>query len=328
MRRAAAVIALLLASASLGVRPAAADAPSAEQVQFAMGEHDLGYRAYREGHFDEAASHFENAFFAAANPAELRSAIRARHDAKEMARAATLAAIAKRKYAGDAETNKLADATLAEARPTVYEVHVTSSLECSVAVDAKLVAAEKVKDFRFYVDPGPHGLDVSWTEDRGKHVDIKATAGGTQALALEPPPPPPPKPVPTGHDGGATGGDHPPPASPKPLSPVFFFIGAALTAAGTGVSIWSYIDTVNNPGVNAVKRDCVGQGESCPQYQQGLNSQRRTDVLIASTAGVGAVTAVIGLFFTRWGGAAATPTTGTRIEPTVGIGSIGLKGAF
>jgi hypothetical protein len=328
MRRAA-IIAMLCVSASATVSTRAhADAPSAEKVHFAMEEHDLGYRAYRDGHFDEAATHFENAYFAAPNPAELRSAIRAHHDAKQLARAATLAAIAKRKYPDDAETTKLADSTLAEARPSVYEVRISSSLECSVAVDAKVVSTERVKDFRFYVTPGAHGLDVSWAEDRAKHVDVKATAGGTQTLLLEPPPAPPKPPTDQAHGTTEVAGGGAPAESSKPLSPAFFIVGAALTAVGTGLSIWSYLDTVKNPGVDAVRRDCVGLGENCPEYQQGLSSQRRTDVLIVTTAAVGAMTAVIGLFFTRWGGATQTPTRGMRLEPTVGVGAVGLKAEF
>jgi hypothetical protein len=331
MRRAAIIAMLCVSALATRSERAFADAPSAEKVHFAMEEHDLGYRAYRDGHFDEAATHFENAYFAAPNPAELRSAIRARHDAKQLARAATLAAIAKRKYADDAETTKLADATLAAARPSVYELRISSSLECSVAVDAKVVPGERVKDFRFYVDPGAHGLDVSWAEDRAKHIDVKATAGGTQTLLLEPPPAPPKPTGPTGDQAQGTSvvaGDRGSAESSKPLSPAFFIVGAALTAVGTGLSIWSYVDTVKNPGVDAVRRDCVGLGENCPEYQQGLSSQRRTDVLIVTTAAVGAMTAVIGLFFTRWGGSVQTPTRGMRVEPTVGVGSVGVKAEF
>ncbi len=52
--------------------PAApAPAPGADQIQFAARELDLGYRAYMDKQYDQAATHFENAFFAAPNPAEL-----------------------------------------------------------------------------------------------------------------------------------------------------------------------------------------------------------------------------------------------------------------
>ena len=128
--------------------PIRAAPPARIRIQFAAREHDLGYRAYLDKQYDEAASHFENAFFAAPNPAELRSAIRARRDAGELARAATLAAIGQRRFPDDAATGKVAADVIAQARPQVYEVQIASSAEYSVAIDEKIVAAERVEGVR------------------------------------------------------------------------------------------------------------------------------------------------------------------------------------
>src|ERR1019366_1772036 len=152
MRRLPALL-VVCALASVSWEAIAADS-SPEQIQFAAQEHDLGYRAYVAKSFDEAATHFENAFFAGPNPAELRSAIRARREGGQLARAATLSAIGQRKYASETSLVKLADETIAEARLKVFEVHVISPLECSAAVDDKVVASEKLRDYRFFVDPG------------------------------------------------------------------------------------------------------------------------------------------------------------------------------
>jgi hypothetical protein len=316
MRRAGA---LLVVVCALAWSPAArAVETTPEQLQFAAHEHDLGYRAYVAKQFDEAATHFENAFFAAPNPAELRSAVRARREAGQLARAATLGAIGERKYPEDAALSKLAEETIAEARPKVFEVRITSPAECNVAVDDKVVAVEKVRAFRFFVDPGKHDLAVGWSEGRTRHVGIDARAGGSQALTLEPPPPPPrPPPAP---------GTETPPAA-KPLGPAVFLVGAGLTAVGVGLTIWSGIDAQNNPGTEAVKTGCVGQGESCPLYQQGLSAQRRTNILLAATGGVAAVTAVLGVFFTQWSHV-DRPASGLRIEPAVGLGQAALRGTF
>lgn len=314
------------ALASVPAQALAADAsPTPEQIEFAAHEHDLGYRAYTAKQYDEAAIHFENAYFSAPNPAELRSAIRARRDAGELARAASLAAIGQRKYPNDAALAKTAEETITAAKPKVYEIHVTSPEECNVAVDQKVVAAEKVRDFRFYVDPGKHDLLVGWSDDRTKHVAIDASAGAAQNLSLTPPPIPPKSATHT--PGGA---EEPPPSS-KPFGPVVFFIGAGLTAVGGGLTIWSGIDTMNHPGTAAVKADCVGQGTSCPEYQQGLSSQLRTNILIAATGGLAAVTAVVGIFFTQWSHPvqhAESPAAGLHVEPALGLGAAGLRGTF
>jgi hypothetical protein len=307
-------------------RAASAADPSPEQLQFAAQEHDLGYRAYSAKQFDEAAVHFENAFFSAPNSAELRSAIRARHEGGQLARAATLAAIGLQKYPHDAAIAKLADSTIADARPKTFEVHVVSVEECNVAVDAKVVAVEKATDFRFFVDPGRHELLVGWSDDRSTKVSLDATSGGHRELTLSPPSRPAPGPT-VAHTSPTP--MTPPPT--KPFGPVVFIVGAGLTAVGAGATIWSGIDTQNNPGPNAVKTDCVGQGTSCPQYQQGLGAQLRTNVFLATTGGLGLVTAVIGVFFTQWsrgssedGSAHSAPA----LVPLLGLGQGGLMGSF
>jgi|HubBroStandDraft_6_1064221.scaffolds.fasta_scaffold125741_1 hypothetical protein len=317
----------------------------ADQIQFAAHEHDLGYRAYLAKLYGEAATHFENAFFAAPNPAELRYAIRARRDAAEPARAATLAAIGQRKFAADASMSKLAEEVVAEARPSVYEVRIASETECSVAVDEKIVAVEKVKTFRFFVTPGKHELRVSWSDDRTKTVAIDAKPGASQTLELEAPAPPgpippqpslpiaPPVPVVPVPPVAPT---PPPPAeapSTKPLGPAVFIVGAALTAVGVGLTVWSGIDAQRNPGANAVKADCVGLGQDCPEYQDGLSAQRRTNILLAATGGVAVVTAAVGVFFTRWPGGerGGSPAAGGRpvhVEPVFGFREAALRGTF
>jgi hypothetical protein len=314
---------------------AAPATPGADQIQFAAREHDLGYRAYVDKRYDEAASHFENAFFAAPNPAEIRSAIRARRDGGELARAATLAAIALRRYPTDAATSKVASDAVTLARPHVYEVTLASAEEYSVAIDEKIVSSERVKESSLFVNAGTHELLVSWSDDRNERVTIQATEGGSETLRLDPPvppappvpaPPPPSPPVPAASAVPPAPGPAEPPSAPKPFGPAVFITGAALTAVGLGVAVWSGIDTENNPGRDAVTAGCVGQGPSCSLYQTGLKKEVRTDVLGGVTGGLAVVTAVVGLFFTQW--SPARPTVGAHWTPRVGIGQAGVEGSF
>jgi hypothetical protein len=314
---------------------AEATAPGADQIQFAAREHDLGYRAYLDKQYDEAASHFENAFFAAPNPAELRSAIRARKDAGELARAATLAAIGQRRFPTDAATSKVATDTVALARAHVYEVELVSSAEYSAAIDAKIVSAERVKESRLFMNPGPHELLVSWSDGRNVSVSISATEGGSETLHLDPPVPPapvPPAPAPVPPPGPAPALQTPPqeatapPPATKPFGPAVFITGAALTGVGLGVTVWSGIYALNNPGKDAVKVACVGKGVDCPTYQTGLAHQTRTNVLIGVTSGLAAVTAVVGIFFTQWSPAHAA--VGVHLEPWLGSRQVGVEGSF
>jgi len=317
--------------------------PGASQIQFAAREHDLGYRAYINDDFDEAASHFENAFFAAPNPAELRSAIRARRDAGELARAATLAAIGLRRFPGDPATGKVAADVIAQARPRVFEVLITSSSEYSVAIDDKIVAAERVKESRLFVTPGAHELLVSWSDERNTRIPIDAREGGTQSLELEPPAVPAPVVVPVPAPVPAVApvpAPVPAPAPPQPLAskpfgPAVFVAGAALTAIGAGLIVWSGVETLNKPGADTVRQECrAGRPDCQPLYDQGHAWQTRTNVFVAVTSVLGAVTGVVGLFFTEWsppattsGARPASPSART-VAPVLEIGRVGLEGTF
>jgi hypothetical protein len=323
----------------------------AEQLQFAAHEHDLGYRAYVAKQYDEAATHFENAFFAAPNPFELRYAIRARKAAHELARAATLAALGERKFADDATTTKLSEETITEARPTVLEVQIESPEGFSVAIDDKVVVAEKAKSVRLFTSPGRHELLVSWADDRNRRTAVEGKEGASQTLFLEappatpaspppppstatvtplPPPPPLPPPAPTAVVASPA---PPPPHSSRPFTPTAFVALAGLTVLGAGATAWSGLDTEANPGQAAVRRECMGVGDSCSVYREGLAAQLRTNVLLAVTGVFAASAAVVGVFFTDWSPNDRSPRAGAVqnryvLEPYVGPASAGLRGTF
>ena len=336
-------VAPLLASLAMGLvtmgsvqNARAADAePSAssERIRSAAEEYDRGRRAFVAGTYEDAAVHFENAYSDAPRAEALRNAVRARRAAKQGARAATLASLAAARYPEDAPTMALVRETLSALTPQLYEVRVACEPACGVAADGHVVSFADATQITVYVDPGAHALVVSWTGDRTKQVALEATAGGRTDLHVIAPAPN--APVINLSTSSMTRADDAPRSSSKPLGPAVFVAGAILTAVGVAATIVSGVDAQSNPGKDAVLRDCVGQGESCPTYQQGKSAELRTNVLLGATAGVGVLTAVVGIFFTRWthgeertprgvSGALVTPT----VMPYVGAREAGLSGRF
>jgi hypothetical protein len=118
-----------------------------------------------------------------------------------------------------------------------------------------------------------------------------------------------------------------------------FWVGAGLTAVATGVTVWSGLHTLSNPGTDRIREECgVGQTE-CAAYQEGLSNQRRTNVLIGVSAGLGLSTILIGALATDWGAGSAAhasagaspPKQGARLEPWLIVENgalLGAKGRF
>lgn len=311
------VCGLALSSGAFGGL-ARADEPalSPDRLKAAEEEYDAGRRAYLAEQFESAALHFENAFRDAPRAQVLRNAIRSRQQAKQLARAATLAAVAKRRYAADAQTRDLADDVLREAGPKLHEVRVTCSLPCSVGVDGRIGTLEEGTTAVLYLDPGKHELSFGFS--RGKSVlrAFDARAGAKDDLAVDAPretsPPPPqagpaPSPVPPREA---------PPRASSGLPPAVFFVGVGLTLAAGAATAISGADTLASPGKDAVREGCVGQGEDCELYKSGLAGELRTNIGLGLTGGLVVVTTVVGLFLTDWGGSSAQPakTGGLRLR--------------
>ncbi len=340
----------LVAATALASVSGSAQAPAdptggggASSVEFAASEHARGYQAYLKKDYDSAAVHYENAFFSVPNPAELRNAIRARRDAKQYARAATLAALAHRKFPDDAPTKKAGDEAIAEARRYVQEITIGCALECGVVADGKVVTIERAKEVRFFLDAGHHELVIGWTEERTKTIPFDAKAGASETIKVDTPPTPPPKAtatattttLPTSTSTAtstptATSTSTAPAPEAKPLGPAVFYTGVGFTVVAIGATVLSGVDAQNNPGADAVRRNCVGLGESCPDYQKGRSAQLRTNILIGVSGGLGLATAVIGLFLTQWGAPKTPePSRGSvRVEPIVGLGHVGVTGRW
>lgn len=317
---------LLTGALVVGSSPAAAapePAPSPERIRSAAEEFDRGRRAFLAKDFEQAAVHFENAYRDAPRAEALRLAIRARREAKQLARAATHAALAQERYPEDAATTQLAREVLAEAGPSLHELLVECAPECSVAEGGRVLSAADAPKHRIFLDPGAHVVGIGFRSGSVTQ-NIEAKRGGRDVVTatppVEPPPPPPPPPKDPAPAKVAPAGGN------KPLGPLVFFVAAGVTLVAAGATVVSGIDTQNSPGADAVRRECAGKDETCALYQEGQRSELRTNVLLGVTAGAAVGTAVVGLFFTRW----SSPTATLRPSLTVGAGGAGagLQGAF
>ncbi len=319
---------------------------SADDVKKAGDEFDQGKRAYKNKNWVDAAEHFEAADGLAPSPIAIEWAMRARDKADQLDRAATLASITKTRHADRADLVKLADGLLKRARGKLAEVKVHCAPACGLVIGTKLVPGGPTTDRVLFLPPGSAELHASWSGGRTRTAQVLGAKGTPEEVSFTAPPE---EKVGTAEPavGGAvtsagksdskptaqttSSGERPEKDKPHEeagsgLPPVIFFIGAGLTAAAGGVTIWSGLDTQKNPGADRVREECAGQGENCALYQDGLKRQRRTNVLLAVTGGLALTTTVIGALFTNWKG--APEEKAARVEPWVGIGFSGRAGEF
>jgi len=333
-----AVVAALFNVTALAQAADGAEEPTPAQVRAAAQAFDRGREAYKNDEFVDAAGQFEGADSNAPSAAALELAMRSRDRAGQLDRAASLAALALRRYPDDANVQKYAPDLIKRARAELFELAVKCDNPCQLTLDGKIVHGAPALEHTLFLIPGEHALRAGFSDDRTTSKQVQAAAAETGEVSFEAPPedeeeaapPPAPEPVETA----------PPPADvevkPKGSgwSPVVFYVGAGLTAVAGGVTIWSGLDTQNNPGPDRVKDECVGQGEDCALYQEGLSKQLRTNVLIGVTAGLGVGTILVGALATNWsgGGGEAEGDQGKRAQkialtPWISVGDGALLGA-
>ncbi len=323
-----ALLALALACAPLP----ALGAPTPQQIRNAADEFDLGVRAARARDYESAASHFENADREAPSAEALQGALRARYDAKQWARAASLADLAAERHPQKRSLAGFARSVLGKYGKQLYRVTVRCEPACDVVADGRIIHGSTARKLAFFLDPGAHTVAVGWGAIT-QAKEVTASAGGSAELEFSRPEPTPEPAAPAASTAPAA-----PVAGPAPVVPPapppegpraaargglpqgVFWGGLAATTALGAVTVWSGIDTQNNPGKDRIREQCGDLREDCPLYQDGLSRQRRTNILLGATGGAGLATAVVGLFFTRWGSPAATASGPAAFAPSVGLG--------
>ena len=341
-------VAVILHTAAVVRAEEEASDPTPAQVRTAAEAFDRGREAYKSEEYVEAAEQFESADANAPSAAALELAIRARDKAGQLDRAATLAALALVRHPDDANIQKVAPGIVQKAKSELFELDIKCDDPCDVTVAGKIAPGRRSTDRTVFVGPGKYAVRAGWSGDRSLSKQVEASKGASGSLDFQAPA----EAAPASPDGNA---GTPPPAStdktadegvqPKSgaLPPAVFLVGVGLTAVLGGITIWSGLDTQNNPGPNKVRAECMMMASDCNSlYQQGVDKQHRTNILIGATAGVGVASAVIGAFFTDWGSKkksepapdaaeAAKLHKGFSVEPWVAIGggaSVGALGRF
>jgi hypothetical protein len=328
-----AVAAALAASLLAAEGPALASAaPDAAQIRQAADQFDAGVAAFKRKDFEGAASCFEAADAAVPSSQALRQAIRARSEAGQFSRAATLAAQAEGRYPGDVQTQKLTREILEKNGPKLHKLTVRCASPCVLAIGARSILGAPSTRWTVYLDPGKTALSASFESgESSPSRDIEAKAGDASEARFEPAPPQSKTPDPLLPSGKPRGASLPPKDLPpdEPPSrgsglPVAVFVVGLVVTAGLGAGIiGSGIDTLNNPGRDAVRKACFGKNEkTCPLYEKGVQHETRTNIFIGATVGTAAITAAIGIFFTDWGDNTKS-AKGSTLVPTAVISAHG-----
>lgn len=322
----AAISALAVASIA---RIADAAEPSVDDVKAAEADFDAGRESYKAGDYAEAAEHFESADGHAPNEKVLELAISARDKAGNQDRAATLAQLGLETYPNSERLKKIAAPLVDKGHAELLQVTVECDEACTLLDGTRIVHGPAAQRRIVFLTPGDHTIRAGWSSERTLSQNVTGNAGEAASLTFAAPP------VPKNDVGaslsttpGADTGVH---SSLRVIPPLYFYIGVGATAVLGGVTIWSGIDTLNNPGKDKVRNACLNNLPTCDSlFNQGTNAELRTNILIAATSVVGVATAVVGIFFTDFSGKKKTEDT-ARIVPWVsyeGGPAAGAMGRF
>ncbi len=275
-------------------------AQSADEVKSAGASFDSARIAFRAGHYSEAAEHFEAADSSVPAAQTLMLAMEARERAGQTDRAATLAALVLARHGADGEVSVRAGEFLNNTKKNLFELRVECTPSCELVVGTRLIHGGAQESRTVYLAAGDHRVQATWDADRIREEIVSGEVGTTATSSFAAPPPPldQPRVGPV-----ATKLPHKMPApgeSSTGLPQSVFWTGVGLTVIAGGATAWSYVDSLDSPGPETVKRDCVDKGTDCHSYIEGQNADKRTNVILAVAGGLGLTTAVVGLFFTDW----------------------------
>jgi hypothetical protein len=265
-----------------------ADAPGAQAAQdkAAAREFREGERAYAAGDFRHAAESFENAYAQKPHHAPLWNAARSWDRAGNPVRAANLLEKYLREAPPSARDRDQATQSLADLNKRLARLELRAPELQDLKVDGTPAGETLV-----YVTPGDHVVTAESKVPPGSSNIVRKTitvrAGELVSVTLTPPGESA-KPTQSALVAAKSHG------RPTPL-PLGVFIGAgALTLISSGLMIASGLDTISR------KEEFLATPTQ-ERLDAAFTSQTRTNVLIVSSAVLGAATVVIALL-TRFSG--------------------------
>jgi hypothetical protein len=328
-RRCHSLAAISALSIACFTRLAGAAEPTVDDVKAAEADFDAGRESYKAGDYVEAAEHFESADGHAPNEKVLELAISARDKAGHQDRAATLAQLGLETYPNSERLKKIAAPLVDKAHAELLQVTVECDEACTLLDGTRIVHGVPAQRRIVFLTPGEHTIRAGWSDERTLSQNVTGNAGEAASLTFTAPP------VPKSDVGASLsttpGTDTGVKSSLRVVPPLYFYLGVGATAVLGGVTIWSGIDTLNNPGKDKVRAACLNNQPNCDSlFNQGTNAELRTNILIAATSVVGVATAVVGIFFTDFNGKKKAENA-ARIMPWVsydGGPAAGAMGRF
>jgi hypothetical protein len=246
--------------------------------------YDKGAEAYNHGDYVVAVQELARADELAPNDNVLRFAL----FAAERADSAVLAMNLVERARARGMAVPVIDKLVARFAPTLASVRMncTTAAACTARVDGVPVPEGRT----VWLSPTPHAIEFR-TKGGVERRSIDPRAGTSLLLA-------PDGRLPVAsefQDTPQPAAVEEQPARRSGPSPVWFWLGAGVTAVLAGATTASTIDTLG-------KHDHFIAHRTTARADEGQSAQLRTNILVASTVASAAITAVLGLFVVRWGG--------------------------
>ena len=324
----------LLFTSALATSAFAQDtAPSSADIKKAASSYDIGRERYREGNFTEAAEKFEAADDFAPSAPALRLAIAARKEAGHLPRAATLAALALERYAGQEPIAEEAQALIDEIGPELAKLSISCDSPCELLLNNRIVHGAAASTRTLYVSPGSVTVRAGWTQERSQSETVDVSQGEEREVSFYAPDIPEgpveaaPAPVTGAFDSSEVEADR----KSDGWSPAVFWTGLGVTAVAGGATVVLGINALNNPGKDVVQQKCTRGDEDCAEYKQGVQNQMYANIALGTTVAAGLFTIVTGVWLTDWGTDASDSVAykdgDLSIRPTFAVGDGALLGA-